>query len=336
MDRVGPIPIIDLSPIRGRDEDAKRALAGELDQAFATVGFCYVVNHGVSKAIIDAAFSASASFYALPQETKDKVAVNELFRGYTGANDALTSYRDYNSEENQAQIAGEVKSGGKEFFNLSLEVPELDANREPGEWVYGPNFWPDFMPGFRDAIYPYFEAVCACGNDLLRGVALALGVHENFFLDKYTRNTAQCTVLHYPPLSAEDIAAGVISSVAHCDFSCISLLYQDNIGGLQVQQRSSGQWIDAAPVEGAFVINVGDMLARWTNDRYVSTPHRVMNLSGKGRYSIGTFFNPSADAAVDPRDLGIPSEQCAYAQIQAGKYMQQRFAELYSAENRSE
>lgn len=332
MDRAGLIPIIDLSPIRGQDADARKSLAAELDQAFTTVGFCYVVNHGVPQAIIDAAFAASARFFALPQEMKDRIAVNELFRGYTGEQNALTSYRDYKDEKKQEEVVATVKSGGKEFFNLSLDVPEIDSTPQPGGWVYGPNLWPDFMPEFRAAIYPYFEAVCACGNDLLRGVAMALGAPENYFLERYSRNTGQCTVLHYPPLSDEQVAAGIISSVAHCDFSCITLLYQDLVGGLQVQERASGRWVDATPIEGAFVINVGDMLARWTNHRYVSTPHRVMNLSGRERYSIGTFYNPSADAMIDARDLGVPPEQCIYAPIAAGQYIQERFAELYSAD----
>lgn len=332
MERAGLIPIVDLSPMRGNDERAKKSLAGEIDQAFTTVGFCYAVNHGVPQQIIDTAFTAAARFYALPVAQKNKVAVNNLFRGYSGLDDELRSYNEYNSDGTPSEAGAKSTSGGKEMFNLSLEVAEGDSDPQPDGWTYGPNNWPDAdMPEFRRAIYPYFEAVCRAGDDLLRAVSLALGVSEDFFLGKYTRNTGQCTVLHYPPLDAAAVAAGIESSTAHCDFSCITLLYQDNVGGLQVQERATKKWVDATPIAGAFVINVGDMLARWTNHRYVSTPHRVMNTSGRQRYSIGTFYNPSATAVVDPRELGIGEKDCLYPPVQAGKYVRARFDELFAS-----
>lgn len=324
------IPIIDLAAIRGRDEQTKRQLAKSIDDAFTTVGFCYAVNHGVPMPVIEGAFAAAATFFALPAQQKSKVAVDGLFRGYTGPETTLRAYNEYNSDGSPSAKDATPTTGGKEMFNLSLEGDAADPDNQPDGWTYGPNNWPTFMPEFRKAIYPYFEAVCAAGDDLLHAVAIALGVDENYFLQKYRKNMGQCTLLHYPPLSAADITAGIESSVAHCDFSCITLLYQDDVGGLQVRERESGKWVDAPPIKGAFVINVGDMLARWTNHRYVSTPHRVMNMSGKERYSIGLFYNPGATAFVDPRELGTSPADCLYPPIAAGRYVRARFEELYA------
>ena len=328
----GIIPVIDLAPLRGGDVAARRSVAAEIDRAFTTVGFCYVRNHGVPQPVIDAAFAAAEAFYQLPASTKNDLAVDALFRGYTGPAVTMSAYREY-AEDGGVSAKDAVETvGGKELFNFSMEGQHEDPDSDPQGWTYGPNQWPGFMPEFRTALYAYYEAVSGVGDDLLRGVALAMGADEDFFLRKYVKNTGQCTVLHYPPLSPDEVAAGVESSTEHCDFSCITVLYQDNVGGLQVIERSSGEWIDAPPVHGTFVINVGDMLARWTNHRYVSTPHRVMNLSGRERYSIGTFYNPEARAAVDPRDLGVADDQALYPPVFAGRYVRARFEELYALE----
>jgi len=331
MEARGRIPLIDLGPLCEDDLEAKMKVADEIDRAFMTVGFCYVQNHGVPQRMIDDAFSAAATFFSLPLEKKNEVAVDSLFRGYTAPSVAVRAYSDYASDGSASENGAIETRGGKEMFNLSFEGQHHDPDSGSQGWVYGPNRWPDFFREFQPAIYSYYEAVSRVGDDVLRGVALALGSNEDFFLSRYGKNTAQCTLLHYPPLEEDEIAAGAVSSPEHCDFSCITLLCQDNVGGLQVRERSTGTWIDAMPIPGTFIINVGDMLARWTNHRYVSTPHRVMNRTGKERYSIGTFYNPNAAAMIDARDLGIADSAVLYPSISAGRYISARFEELYAS-----
>lgn len=326
----GIIPVIDLSALRDGDAEARRSVAARIDTAFTTVGFCYAKNHGVPQRVIDDAFAAAARFFDLPSEKKDEVAIDALFRGYTAPSIAVRAYQDF-AKDGSASVEQSVQTaGGREMFNFSMEGRHGDPDSDPEGWIYGPNQWPAFMPEFEPAIYGYYEAVTKVGDDLLRGVALALGADEGFFRRKYSKSTGQCTVLHYPPLDDAEIAAGVVSSPAHCDFSCITVLYQDQVGGLQVRERSSGEWIDARPIPGTFVINVGDMLARWTNHRYVSTPHRVMNRSDRARYSIGTFYNPEARAVVDPRELGVADPDALYPPVPVGRYIRARLEEIYT------
>jgi isopenicillin N synthase-like dioxygenase len=130
-------------------------------------------------------------------------------------------------------------------------------------------------------------------------------------------------MIYYPP-QAPDLGKDQFGVAPHTDYGCITLLYQDRSGGLQVRDRSNRSWIDATPIDGTFVVNVGDLLARWSNDRFASTPHRVINSSGHERYSIATFYDPSFATVVDPRDLGASEEECNYEPITAGQHILSR------------
>jgi isopenicillin N synthase-like dioxygenase len=141
--------------------------------------------------------------------------------------------------------------------------------------------------------------------------------------------------LAYPIATALPRQGGQ-SLLAHADFSCLTLLGQDHVGGLQVQERASQRWIDATPVPGSIIVNVGDLLARWSNNRYVSTPHRVMNMSGRERHSVGLTYNPRADVIVDPRDLGVSAAESRYPAVQAGRYMWARMMETSASDSEIE
>jgi isopenicillin N synthase-like dioxygenase len=173
------------------------------------------------------------------------------------------------------------------------------------------------------ALDAYYEEIGLAGADLLKAVAVGLGIEPGFFEPKYGKRLQRTQMVYYPPHPpmAETDQFGV---APHTDYGCITLLYQDNSGGLQVRELGSNSWIDATPVEGSLVVNVGDLLARWSNDRFRSTLHRVINKSGHERYSIATFYDPTYGAVVDPCDLGVDAATSLYPPVAAGDYILKR------------
>ncbi|GAB3626487.1 oxidoreductase [Pandoraea terrae] len=300
------IPVIDLQGVRNRDRAATEQVAREIREACTRSGFFYIRNHGVPVETLARAQAAARTFFAHPRETKQRVAVNQRHRGFNALGDA-TMYQA-------------TKPDFKEFFSIGLELPEDDPAVLAGEALRGPNNWPDFMPDLQPALYRYYEAIGACGADLLRVVALSLGIDEAFFVDKYQKRLQRTQMVYYPPQSPQS-EADQFGVAPHTDYGCITLLWQDNVGGLQVRELGSQSWIDAPPIEGTLVINVGDLLARWSNDRFRSTLHRVVNRSGQERYSIATFYDPDYGANVDPRDLGASDADAKYAPVAAGDYI---------------
>ncbi|SAK56825.1 2-oxoglutarate-dependent ethylene/succinate-forming enzyme [Caballeronia hypogeia] len=300
------IPVIDFAGVLEGDAAALARAGREIHEACTTIGFFYIVNHGVPQAVIDAASQAARTFFAHPVETKRRAAVNQRHRGFNSLGDA-TMY--------QAK-----KPDYKEFFSIGLELPEDDPDVLAGQALRGPNNWPDFMPELRPVLYRYYEAIGACGSHLLRAVAASLGIDEQFFAARYGKRMQRTQMVYYPPQppQSDEDQFGV---APHTDYGCITLLWQDNVGGLQVREIASGTWIDAPPIPGSFVVNVGDLLARWTNDRFRSTLHRVINASGRERYSIATFYDPTYDAIVDPVDLGTPAGESRHAPVAAGDYI---------------
>ena len=291
------IPVIDLS-----SDDATAARA--IHAACTTSGFFYVARHGVPASVIERTVDQARAFFRQPVEQKRRAAVNAHHRGFNALGDALmyeARYPDY-----------------KEFFSIGLELPEDDPDVRAGEKLRGPNRWPPGMPAFREAFVAYYDALGACGARLLRCVALSLGAPPDFFAAMYAKRLQRSQMIYYPPHPA---AAGAdqFGLAPHTDFGCITLLWQDDNGGLEVQERSSGGWIAAPPIPGTLVVNVGDLLGRWTNDRYASTPHRVLNRSGRERFSIATFYDPDYKAVVDPRMLG--AETPRYPPIAAGDHI---------------
>lgn len=308
------LPIIDFAGVRSGDAAAMRKAACEVYQACTTAGFFYIRNHGVPQRVIDAAVAAGAAFFRQPIERKREVAVNHRHRGFNQMGDA-TMY-------------GARKPDYKEFYSIGLELPEDDPNVLAGEPLRGPNNWPAFLPEMRPALYGYYEAIGACGADLLRVVALSLGIAEEFFVPKYRKRLQRTQIVYYPPQPAE-LGEDQFGVAPHTDYGCISLLWQDDNGGLEVFERSTKRWIDAVPVPGTLVINVGDLLARWTNDRFMSTPHRVVNRSGRERFSIATFYDPDFSALVDSSELGTSHSACRYSPVLAGEHILGRFEQSF-------
>jgi isopenicillin N synthase-like dioxygenase len=300
------LPIIDFAAVRAHDATGTRSVAVAIRDACLTDGFFYVANHGVPASVIEAVHAQGQAFFRQPPEVKRVAAVNARHRGFNALGDA--------------HMYEARKPDHKEFFSIGLELPEDDPDVLAGEKLRGPNNWPQGMPAFRVALEAYYAAMLACGADLMRAVAVSLDLAADFFVASYRKPLQRTQIVYYPPQPVE-LGEDQFGVAPHSDFGCITLLWQDANGGLEVLERSTRRWIPAPPIEGTLVINVADLLARWTNDRYASTPHRVINRSGRERLSIATFHDPDYQAVVDPRDLGTPDADCRYAPILAGEHI---------------
>lgn len=300
------IPIIDLAPVRaGNIAEVSQAL----HDAFVGSGFCYIRNHGVPEAVIEAARAKALEFFHLPLDEKLKSKPLESVRGFNALGRTKMRYAeapDY-----------------KEYYQIGLELPRDDPAVLAGQPLRGPNQWPGGVPGFREAFTRYFDEIALCGRTLLCAVAVSLGAAPDFFVGKYDKPLQRTQAVYYPPHPTDH--EGELFGVApHTDYGCVTLLWQDDVGGLEVLHRS-GQWVSATPIPDTLVINIGDLLHRWSNDRYLSSQHRVTNRSGRERLSIATFYDPDFTAMVDPADLGLPTGQAPrHDPVTAGDYIMGR------------
>jgi isopenicillin N synthase-like dioxygenase len=300
------LPIIDIAGVRAHDVSATAQAAATIHSACTGPGFFYITGHGVPERVIATAAEQARQFFHLPPEVKQRVAVNARHRGFSALGDAL--------------MYQATRPDQKEFFTIGLELSETDPDVQAGEKLRGPNNWPADMPEFRAALSDYYDALGVCGADLMRAVAASLGQPPDFFADKYRKRLQRTQIIYYPP-QPPVIDDGLFGVAPHSDFGCITLLWQDDNGGLEVLERTTHSWIPAPPIPGTLVVNVGDLLGRWTNDRYASTPHRVVNRSGRERFSIATFYDPDFKAMVDPRALGVPDAECRYQPVAAGEHI---------------
>jgi isopenicillin N synthase-like dioxygenase len=311
---VNALPVIDVSLLASAGGAGLAQVAAEIGAACRDIGFFYVANHGMPRALTEAAFAASAAFFAQPDAVKREVL-------YTTAGN-----RGYVPMKGEA-LDPTKPADLKEAFNIGLELPADDPELVAGRMFRARNLWP-VVSGFRDTMLAYFGACHALGQSLHRAFAVDLGLPDDFFEDKLDRPMAVLRLLHYPPAPAA-AEAGQLGAGEHTDYGCVTLLATDGVGGLEVRTRS-GEWIAAPHVPGAFVCNIGDCLMRWTNDIYVSTPHRVVSPAGKERYSIAFFLdpNPDADIACLP-GCATPARPARYAPIKGDHFLLSRLSPTY-------
>jgi isopenicillin N synthase-like dioxygenase len=300
------LPVIDFAAVRAHDAAGTRLAARAIRDACLTDGFFYIATHGVPASVIEAVHGQGQRFFRQPPELKRQAAVNARHRGFNALGDA--------------HMYEARKPDHKEFFSIGLDLPEDDPDLLAGERLRGPNNWPPGLPAFRAALEAYYAAMLACGADLMRAVAVSLELDADVFVARYRKPLQRTQIVYYPPQPVE-LGEDQFGVAPHSDFGCITLLWQDTNGGPEVLERSTQSWIAAPPIPGTLVINVADLLARWTNDRYASTPHRVVNRSGRERLSIATFHDPDYRAVVDPRDLGTPEAACRYPPVLAGEHI---------------
>ena len=311
------IPVIDIAPLLAGTPEQARAVASELGRACREVGFFYVSGHGIPPELRSRVFDASRAFFSGPSSIKEAAA----FSGPSGN-------RGY------IRLGGEAldptkPSDLKEAFNIGLELPPDDPELMAGARFRAANLWPN-LTGFRETMLEYFNRVWRLGRDLHRGFALDLGLDPDFFESRLDRPNATLRLLHYPPVTVP-VSEGQLGAGVHTDYGNVTLLATDAVGGLMVQDRS-GRWLDAPVIPNTFVCNIGDCLMRWSNDVYVSTPHKVVSPPGADRYSVAFFLDPNPDVIVEclPGCVG-PGRPAKYAPISGGDFLLSRLEPTYAA-----
>jgi isopenicillin N synthase-like dioxygenase len=284
---VTEIPVIDLAPLLHGDARARAAVAAKIGEACRNIGFFYIVNHDVPAALIARVYREAKRFFDLSAAAKAKIAIENsaYHRGYFRIGGE-------NLDPEKQKTDGDLKEGIKIGRDLDASHPLVKA----GTPLHGPNQWPRDLPGWRETMQEYYAVMEALGRTLMRAFALALDLDEGYFDRWLTTPMTTLGPLHYPPQTGP-ISEAQIGAGAHSDYGCLTLLAQDAAGGLQVRD-ATGQWLDAPPVAGSFVVNIGDMMERWTNGVFTSTLHRVINVSGGERYSLPYFFDPDFNAEV--------------------------------------
>src|SRR5258706_8943218 len=312
------IPVADISGLADLGSPAARSAATQLCAAYGSVGFPYIAGNGVPAATIDAAFAASAEFHASSLAQKQSIAINQFPRGYIGmATSTIVT----------SSVARVTKPNLSESLMLMHEIARDDPDF--GKEVHGPNQWPDWLPGFRPTIEAYIAALEAVTRRLLGAFTLGLALPAGWFDPMFAKPVTFLRLLHYPPHPA-DAVDNQFGSAPHTDYGCMTLLAQHGVEGLGVRRRD-GDWVDAPPVRDTFLLNLGDIMPRWSNDRFVSTPHRVLNRSGRERFSIAYFFDPGMDAMIDClptcRSAEAPPR---YPPVRYGAYLMERLDKNYA------
>jgi isopenicillin N synthase-like dioxygenase len=299
------LPTVDFHAFRFGDAGARQRAAREVAQASTTFGFFYLVNHGVPGETIAGGFAAAQEFFSqpLPVRMACKSGQRNQNRGYQPMFDTKRGQNDPDV---------------KESFDMGFPLPADDPDLLAGLPFHSTNSWPE-LAGFRARTESLYYSMLESGRGVLRAMALALGADENFFVGRCVKPSTNMRLFHYPPQGQN---TGIGAS-AHTDKGIITLLLNDRNGGLHVQ-AADGQWIDAPPREGALIVNIGQLMTRWTNGRFRSAVHRVINLTGGERYSIPQFHHPEFRALVDPRELPDAGEP-KYEPVVAGEFVAESF-----------
>jgi isopenicillin N synthase-like dioxygenase len=315
-----PVPVIDIGPFAAGSEADRRAIAEQVDRACQEIGFLVITGHGVPARAIGAVYEATRSFYALPDDEKMAVAspMGDPFHGYAPISLVTPGMRG--------------RPDLREMFHINrYDTPEaaVAAGYPPDiESSMPPNLWPARPDGFAEAWRAYYLEMEALAGRLFRIFAVALGLAEEFFDDKIDRHVSNLAANCYPE-QPDPPEPGQLRSSAHVDFASMTILYQDDApGGLQVYQRGAG-WRAVPSLPGSFVVNLGDLMARWTNERWVATPHRVVNPPRDSamtrRFSVPFFHLPNHDALIEAIATCVsPATPARYAPVIAGEWAHER------------
>lgn len=322
--RISPetIPVVDISGLSSSDPAAKAAVGKAFHDACVNHGFLYLSGHGIPQGLIDAVLAQSKALFDLPVEAKQKIS-KDLSNCNRGWEPVGTQSLDPTAPPDM-----------KENFYLGLELAEDHPKVQAGRFNHGPNQWPADLPGFRPTMRAYHAAMLDLGERLMTGLALSLDLPEDYFADFHKEPLSTLRLLHYPPQPA-DALEGQAGAGAHSDYGALTMLLQDENGGLQVQDKD-GKWIHAEPIPGTFVFNIGDAIARWTNGKYKSTIHRVVNTSGKERYSVPFFYsgNPDQSLAALPGCIA-EGETPLYPEATVEQHMREMYQRSYDAAKKS-
>ncbi len=290
------IPIIDISGLTNSDSatiknDVRKSVAESIHYAAKEVGFFYIRGHGISQELINSALESTQSFFNLSDEQKSSVSVDQNQKGWM--------------QPGMANLEGSKTYDLKEVFFYGREIGEDDSDLQSQLPMVSMNRWPDSVcPELKASVMAYHSALSQVGESVLSAIAVGFDACPDLFKPYYDRPLARGQLVYYPASTAGDEHEQRYGVAPHTDFGVLTLLYQDNSGGLQIKSKRYG-WIEAPPIADTLVCNTGDLLQRWTAGLFSSTVHRVINRSGGARYSMPLFFDPNSDALIDPNLLGL-------------------------------
>ena len=305
------VPLIDFAPFLTGDAPRRRAVAAEIAGACEEIGFFYLSGHGVPQPLIDGLFAQGADFFARPPARRaEALATPDWYRGWIPM-------------PARQQLSRNTRMF--EQYRLQPEWPADPADPEHAAIFDKANRWPADLPGFQAAAEDYLDAMLGLSRELLRAFALGLGLAEDRFDGWFRHPPSQLSLNHYPTLP-EGAANDVSNMVAHTDEGPFTILAQGAIGGLEVKRRD-GAWIQAPPIANAFTINVGDMMAWWSNGRFLSNLHRVRNRGDVERISIPYFANPDRDVTVAPLPE-LAGDDPRYPPVRVADHLARFYAKL--------
>jgi isopenicillin N synthase-like dioxygenase len=313
------IPLIDFEPFINGTSEAQQSVARQMYQACHEIGFMYLKNPGIYPILVNQMFTESQHFFALPYTVKNQLAwSNEVSnRGYVGIE----------RERLNSDKPGDLK----EAFNIGNPV-NPDERTQQGNSPLVVNQWPPGRDKFRTTVLEFYQACVEVANAICRAFAIAFSLPESFFLDRHSEQQHTLRLLHYPPLEQspkpEQVRAG-----EHSDYGSFTLLFQDEVGGLEVC-TTQGEWIAAPYIPGTIIVNTGDLMQRWTNHVFCSTKHRVMIPTGdrvkQSRYSIAFFCHPNDDTEIACLESCQSFDRAPlYPPITAGDYLLSRLQATY-------
>jgi isopenicillin N synthase-like dioxygenase len=319
------IPVVDLAGSFADDAAARRAVAWEIHKACREAGFFYVKNHGIPDAMVTNQFARAREFFDLPLERKMRIHMtkSKTMVGYEPVGVQVTDSQDAKAKASPPDL--------KEAFFIGAEIDDDHPYAGKAIRGYGFNQWPEGLTGFRDDVLAYHAAVSGLAMRVINLIALSLELPADYFAPMFDMPNTTLRMLKYPPQPA-DAAFNQMGAGAHTDWGGVTLLAQDGVGGLEVR-NAAGDWIRATPIPGTFVVNLGDLTARWTNGLYNSNLHRVMNNgSGRDRYSIVFFFGPRPSALIEALPTCVSADRPArFPPCTAQEHVNEMFRRSYAA-----
>jgi len=307
---VDSVPVIDVGPFIAGELGAKERLARAIGLACENTGFLTITGHGVPPGLTTRTAAAARTFFDLPDDKKKRLRMTPAGAGYS----------PLQGEQLAATQGNKAPADLKESLNISAD--------------FGATPWPARPAQLREVCVAYFQAMNRLAGELMRLFATALALPEDYFADKIDRSSSFLRIINYPPQVVEP-EPGQLRAGAHTDYGTLTILLSENVaGGLQVRGRG-GDWVDVRVPPGAFVVNIGDMMMRWTNDRWVSTLHRVVNppsalRQASRRQSLVFFHNPNPDAVVECLPgCCAPDNPPRYPPITAGEFIAQKSRQAY-------
>jgi isopenicillin N synthase-like dioxygenase len=289
------IPTIDVSPLRDGSIAARREVARQIDAACTDIGFFLIAGHGVPQSLIETTRQRAIDFFALPVEEKMKVQrpPAKISRGYNWLGDRSVAYSM--GQKAPPDIQEAFAFGPERVGDLASRVDATSAQ------MYAPNIWPERPYDFKQTMLGYYDAVQGLASQVLRAMAIALDVDEGYFATKFDRQASVTRIIRYPAVK-QDPLPGQLRAGAHTDYGAVTFVRGDDTpGGLQVKHRR-GDWIDVHIPRDGFCCNIGDLLMRWSNDRWLSTLHRVgvpaLDSTPQDRISLVFFQYPNPDAEI--------------------------------------